>query len=629
MAMMVSGIFVSKRYMKSIADFLSAGRTAGRYMVSVAQGIAGLGAITIIANFEMNYNAGFAMTWWGFTMGIFVLIITASGWVVYRFRETRALTMAQFFELRYSRRFRIFAGTLAFISGVINFGIFPSVGARFFIYFCGLPDYVNFLGIDISVYALTMLILLIISIYFVFSGGQIAVIITDFLQGLFVSIVFVVIIIFLFRLFTFEQIYEALKTAPENASLINPFKTSQARDFNFWFFLIGVVGAFYSTLSWQGTQGYNSSAKTAHEAKMGAVLANWRGIPQVLFLLIVPIVAYTVMHHQDFLMQANQVNQTLAGMESDAVRSQLTVPLVLTRFLPHGMMGLLVAVMLAAFISTHDTYLHSWASIFVQDVALPLRKKPFSKEQHFLILRLAIVAIAIFIFFFSLYLRQTQYILLFWAVTGSIFAGGSGAVIIGGLYWKRGTTAAAWSALISGAVISVVGFVLNQMYEDFPVNGQWFWGIAMVASMAIYAIVSLINKGQEFNLEKLLHRGKYAIEGEHRVVSEKIPLFQRLMGMGKEFSLGDKLIYLVTYCWIFSWAAVFVIGTVYYYVVGISDEQWMAFWKIYLYINLAVAIIVVVWFAIGGFRDIRKMLRDLKYMQRDDRDDGFVASNND
>ena len=68
MAMMIGGVFVSRRYMKSIADFLSAGRTAGRYMVSVAQGIAGLGAITIIANFEMNYHAGFAMTWWGFTL---------------------------------------------------------------------------------------------------------------------------------------------------------------------------------------------------------------------------------------------------------------------------------------------------------------------------------------------------------------------------------------------------------------------------------------------------------------------------------------------------------------------------------------------------------------------------------
>lgn len=626
LGLMISGVVISKRYMRSIADFLSAGRTAGRYMVSVASGIAGLGAITVIANFEMNFNAGFAMTWWGFTMGIFVLIITVSGWVIYRFRETRALTMAQFFELRYSRNFRIFTGSLAFVAGVINFGIFPSVGARFFIYFCGLPQTFPLFGIDVSTYAVTMMVLLSLSIYFVFSGGQIAVIITDFLQGLVVNIVFLVIIIMLFKIFTFDQIFDALQTAPENASLINPFKTSQAKDFNLGFFIIGVIGAFYSTLSWQGTQGYNSSAKTAHEAKMGAVLTNWRGIPQVLFLLIIPIIAYTVLHHQDFLAQAGLVQGTLDGLDSSAVKSQLTVPLVLTHFLPRGLMGALAAVMLAAFISTHDTYLHSWASILVQDVLLPIRKKPFTKEQHLKVLRWAIIGVAVFIFIFSLYLRQTQFIMLFWAVTGAIFAGGSGAVIIGGLYWKRGTTTAAWSAMITGAVISVFGFVVNQMKEDFFINGQWFWGIAMVAAMLVYVLVSLFSKKKVFNLDKLLNRGEYAIQGEHKVVAQKPARGLKLLGMGKEFSLGDKIIYIITYCWILFWALIFIVGTFYYFAYGISDRMWMELWKIYLKINISIAVIVVVWFAIGGFRDLRRMLYDLKNMKRNDADDGFVRN---
>jgi SSS family solute:Na+ symporter len=130
---MISGVYISKNLMRSVADFLAAGRTAGRYLVSVGQWIAGLGAITIIANFEMNYVAGFAMSWWGLSMAIVVLILTVSGWVVYRFRQTRALTMAQFFEIRYSRNFRIFAGVIAFLSGIIKFRIFPSVGVRFFI----------------------------------------------------------------------------------------------------------------------------------------------------------------------------------------------------------------------------------------------------------------------------------------------------------------------------------------------------------------------------------------------------------------------------------------------------------------------------------------------------------------
>jgi len=297
LAFMIGGVYVSKRYMQSVADFLSAGRTAGRYLVSVAEGVAGLGAITVIAEFEMNYEAGFALTWWGFTMAVFVLIITVSGWVIYRFRETRALTMAQFFEMRYSRKFRIFTGFLAFLSGLINFGIFPAVGARFFIYFGGLPATFSLFGVDISTFAITMIVLLSISIYFVFAGGQVAIIITDFLQGLFISMVFVIIVLFFFQVFNFNQIYEALQTAPVDASKINPYQTSQAKDFNFWYFIISVITVFYTKLSWQGTQGYNSSARSAHEAKMGQVLTNWRNAPRVLFMLFIPICAYTVMHH--------------------------------------------------------------------------------------------------------------------------------------------------------------------------------------------------------------------------------------------------------------------------------------------------------------------------------------------
>ena len=58
-----------------------------------------------------------------------------------------------------------------------------------------------------------------------------------------------------------------------------------------------MVGVIYGKLSWQGTQAYNASAKSAHEAKMGDVLMNWRNIPQWgLFLVFVPIVAYTFLH---------------------------------------------------------------------------------------------------------------------------------------------------------------------------------------------------------------------------------------------------------------------------------------------------------------------------------------------
>jgi len=625
MVIILGGAIASKTLMRSVADFLAAGRTAGRYVLSISSGIAGLGAITIVGNMEMNYIAGFSMSWWGLSMALFFLALTAAGWVIYRFRQTRALTLSQFFEMRYSRHFRIFAGILAFVSGLVNFGIFPSVGARFFIYFCGLPQSFTLLGLEIDTFPVTMLVLLATALYFVFSGGQIAVIITDFLQGVIVNAIFVILIIYFFVKFDWTLIGEALANAPENASLINPFKTSHVKDFNFWYFLIGLFGGAYSALSWQGAQAYNTSAKSAHEAKMGGMLGSWRGIPQNIMLLFIPIVAYMVMHHPAFAAKAEAVNATLATLETNAIRSQLTVPMVLTLILPKGLIGAFVAVMLAAFISTHDTYLHSWGSIFIQDVIMPFRKKPFRPDQHIRILRFSIVGVAVFIFFFSLLFKQSQYIFLFFAITAAIFAGGSGAAIIGGLYWKKGTTGAAWASLITGSSIAVGGIIIHQVNENFFINGQVFWALSMGASLLVYVVVSLLSRKPAFNLDKLLHRGEYAIKEETHIVAPEPVRGLKILGIGKEFTRGDKIIYYITYGWTILWTLVFIVGTIYNLTHEVSDSVWMKYWQISMEINVAISIVVTIWFLIGGVRDLKVMFRRLQTMERDDSDSGFIS----
>ena len=446
---MVYSVSTTKGLMKSVSDFLAAGRTAGRYVISISSGIAGLGAISIVMFLEMGYVSGFALAWWGLSQGIIILLITISGWVIYRFRSTRCLTLPQFFEMRYSRKFRIFTGMVAFGAGIINFGIFPAVGAQFFIHYCGLPE--SILGVPI--FPLVMIVLLSVSLYFVYTGGQIAVIIADFFQGVFVNITFIVMIFFLFITVGWDQVSEALEQTPvrlaqeeiakiqsepaflempeseknnkikainekfENSSRINPFKTSHVDDFNFWYFLIGVIGIMYGTMSWQGTQAYNASAKSAHEAKMGAVLAGFRGFPQTLFFLFAPITIYVFMNHADYQSLAVSVNTSLEQLSTDSLRTQLRAPLVLSEILPVGLLGAFAALMLAAFISTHDTYLHSWGSILVQDVIMPFRDKPFDKETHLKALRFSIFGVAFFIFLFSLLFQQNQKIALFFAIT--------------------------------------------------------------------------------------------------------------------------------------------------------------------------------------------------------------------
>ena len=622
----IAVVALSKNLMRSVSDFLAAGRTGGRYLISLSQGTAALGAITIVGMLEMNFIAGFALRWWEMVMTVVLVAISVSGWVLYRFRQTRCLTMAQFFEVRYSRNFRVFAGSLAFLSGIINFGIFPAVSARFFIYFCGLPAAVNVGGLQVSTFALIMIVVIAVPLYFVLSGGQIAVMITDFLQGVFTNVVFIVIIIVLMLKVDWAHIFSAVTQAPPDASLINPFHTGSTKDYNFWYFLIGMIGVIYGKLSWQGTQAYNASAKSAHEAKMGDVLMNWRNIPQWgLFLVFVPVVAYTFLHHPDFGGAAAGARSILDGIANPALRSQLTVPIVLSKLLPGGLMGAFAAVMLAASIACHETYLHSWGAIFIQDVWLPLRQRPFESKQHIRVLQWAISGVAVFVFFFSLLFQQSEYIFLFFAVTGAIFAGGSGAVIIGGLYWKRGTTAAAWSSMLTGSITAVGGIVIRQLDPNFPINGQMFWGLAMAGSVVVYVVVSLLtSRGRAFDMDRMLHRGRHLVADETRIV-EAVPVKGwKVLGMGREFTPFDKVIYIATYAWTLSWVIVFIIGTILNLTRTIGNEAWMGFWKAYVSIYLGVSIVVIVWFSVGGFINLRDMIRRLKTMTRDHSDSGFV-----
>ena len=55
----------TRTYMKGVADFLSGGKLAGRYLPAVAKGEQGVGAVVFVAMFELISKSGFILTWWG------------------------------------------------------------------------------------------------------------------------------------------------------------------------------------------------------------------------------------------------------------------------------------------------------------------------------------------------------------------------------------------------------------------------------------------------------------------------------------------------------------------------------------------------------------------------------------
>jgi len=310
-----------------------------------------------------------------------------------------------------------------------------------------------------------------------------------------------------------------------------------------------------------------------------------------------------------------------------------------------------MAAMLGAAVSTDSAYLHSWGSIFIQDVILPFRRKPFAPKTHIFLLKLAALGVAIFAFTFSLLYEPTQYIAMFAALTASVFVGGAGAAIIGGLYWKRGSIQAAWSAMITGMVLAAIGVIVHQLPEAMlnetiaangamvsvarsalwlrtTFTGQVMGFISMVSASAMYVGVSLLGPRTDFNLDRMLNRGRWRMEGDASIDDAPKTLLEKL-GIDRQFQGFDRVITLITLAWPLFFTGVFIVGTTYALwreesKDPITASAWSEWWFWWTWLILGTSVVVVVWFTAGGVRDLIRMVRLLRARAINVRDDGTV-----
>lgn len=648
---MVVGLFLliaytGKRYTRDVASYLAANRCAGRYLLTIGEGAAGLGLITIIGMWEMYYNAGFGALWWSKMLSPIGTVLALSGWVIYRFRQTRALTIAQFFEIRYTRRFRIMCGILIWLSGILNYGIFPAVTANALIYLTGMPVVmvsVGPLALNMTM-GIVMAVLLGLAMALIFMGGQITVMICDFIQGQFFAIVFLVIAAFLVLNYPFTTLLETMAEHTVGKSMVNPFDQQELRGFSVGYFLMTGFLWVIGYRAWQGSQAYNCSATSPHEARMAGILAGWRTQVILLLTVICPVVIFTILHSPLYADTAVQLSGILDQIPDAQVRTQMTVPVGLKLLLPVGLMGLLAATFVATAVSTDDTYLHSWGSIFIQDVVMPFRKKPLSAKQHLRWLKSSVLGTAIFAWIWSMLFPLKEFVMMYFQLTASIYLGGAGAVIIGGLYWKRGTSAGAYACMIFGSAASVLSLVIKNILweyvpvlqasmadtswvqrlpEVFPLTGNQISFFVAVSSVLIYVVVSCLTRvDPSFDMDRMLHRGQYAVDADQPTVARNISPILRAFGITREFTVGDKVIYFLSIFNVFFWFFSFVIGTVFFR--GVSTESWFKWWRFELGVIGIMAGVTTIWFIIGGARDMRDFFARLKTIKTSNRDDGTV-----
>lgn len=526
----ISMAVYSRKFVRGVVDFLAAGRVAGRYVLSAGDMTAGLSVLTLVALVESKYQVGYGLTFWEYLTVPIAVIMGLTGFCVYRFRETRSLSIGQFLEMRYNKPLRIVAATIRTMAEAVTNAIGPAVAANFFIYFLGLPHQIMVLGINLPTFGLIVAFSLCLCMIVIWPGGRISLLISDACQGLMCYPIFVVIAGYIFFHFGWnETIGPVMMDRVEGESFINPFDIEKLRDFNIFALFVTIMGSVLNRASWIGNDN-TSAGRTPHEQKMAGVLGTWRNLYAGLMMLLVAVMVIALMTHENFkeesfvirselthkvseetvtdLQLRERLNANLAQISVsrhqigvDAKLSQdnntdtpyleaahkalsgtpegnqqfqkfrtlyhqMMLPVALKNILPVGLMGLFCLLMIMLLISTDDTRIYNASSTIVQDIIIPFFKKPLKPKQHVMLIRLVSVAVCIFFFVVSIFFVQIDYIIMFTTMMCALWLGGAGPIMVFGLYSRFGNTVGAFCALIFGSGLSLIGLLLQRNWAQ-------------------------------------------------------------------------------------------------------------------------------------------------------------------
>lgn len=302
----------SRKYIRGVSDFLSAGRLCGRYVISMGDVANALSIIGLVAFVEVHYKTGFAVGFWGTITAPLGIFLGLTGYCIYRFRETKAMSLGQFLEMRYSRKFRIFAASLRSLSEMLANMIMPAIAARFFIYFLGLPEQTSILGLRVPTFILLVLLCLVLAISLICMGGTLTLVITDAIQGMICYPLMALFVCFILYKFDWNaEIVPTMIHRAEGQSFLNPYDVSKLRDFNLFMLLLGIFTSVWHRASWIGA-GMSSAARTPHEQKMAAVLGTFRSYLMSILYVVIAVSIITLLNHRVWQPEAKVIRTEIS-----------------------------------------------------------------------------------------------------------------------------------------------------------------------------------------------------------------------------------------------------------------------------------------------------------------------------
>ena len=514
-AYLVISIFVgiwANKFVGNIAGYLVAGRTLRIRLALATMTGTEIGLVTVMYSSELGFVQQYASLYLALYEFLILLFVGLSGFIVYRLRQTNVMTIPEYYEQRYSRGVRILGGVMMVVSGVLNMGLFLKAGALFLVSVTGFTEPVWLTDLMVEAFnyhepvglKLIMTGLLLLVLFYTVLGGMISVVITDLIQFVVLGVGMVVVTGFVVNEVGIDGLSNVVTqhdgyfdpTNPENPSTlrtddgIGPLgMTAQA------------VVLFVALMLWPAGASRMLSVKSSDVAQK---LYLWSTIP-FLARRALPVLwgigafAFFALHPEIFSQFHPPVDETGALLldKSGAslppvMSSQAAMPLFLAKVIPTGLLGLVTAGMIAAFMSTHDSYLLCWSGVITQDIVAPLRKEPLTDKQRIFVTRIAIVVIGFALLFWGLWYEVSSDLWQYMAVTGTVYLAGVFPVVAGGLYWRRSSSVGAYLALLGGTsgilalgpCVEWVNGFLNGAGSELVVNNSQL----MMSAFAISAI---------------------------------------------------------------------------------------------------------------------------------------------
>jgi SSS family solute:Na+ symporter len=456
---MFAGLWM-RRYVRNVEEFAIAGREMDVNLGIASLAATELGLVTIMYTAQLGFEKGLAGASVGVIMALAFWVVGRTGFIIGPLRNAGVMTIPELFEKRFNVRVRWLAGLFVVLGGLLNMGIFLRLGGEFLVWATGMPP---------SWLEWVMTILLGLVLLYTALGGMLSVLVTDYLQflvmgvGIVITSVLVLINVGGFDLVTsLQAAWQGQSGMKLNAHPFNPFHSSSLGwGYLLWMMLLQVAAA----TTWQTVISRVLAAKDAATAKSMFRRTSFYFVGRFLLPGLWGAAAFVYFAKQ--------------GGLPEGTTSLTAMPQYLGTLLPVGIIGLVIAAMLAAEMSTDSGYLLTWATVIYNDLISPCLRQPLSSRGRLLLTRLLVLGIGIFLLFYGLWYELPGNAWDYLAVTGNIYLASVFSLLVGGLYWPRANAYGAYAALIMGAIGPITFLFIGKKYAIPPeVAGAAAFGLA-------------------------------------------------------------------------------------------------------------------------------------------------------